>query len=250
MYPGPPSPPAPQLRPNRVAAGLIWPVAAALAVVATFFDLYHSRSGPVDYSPGFWKQVTTTGSRDVPGGHVPYGVTVVVAAAVVLVAALLVFISRQRRVGMVVGTFGTGMLVAEAVHWTVILLTNPPGSTVIASRLGFWLLIAAAVVGLVALVFAAAERGRPVGPTGYGPPRPQQPPRWEPPTPRYGVPAQQPAQQPPGQPQASQPIQAPQSSQPPPASQSAEADRTVSTNQPTPSAEPTADPDAGQQKSD
>jgi hypothetical protein len=245
MYPGPPPPPVSKLRPNRIAAGLIWPVAAVLAVVATFFDLYHSRSGPVEYSPGFWKQVTTTGSREVPSGHVPYGVTVVVGAAVLLVAALLVFIAR-RRVGMVVGTFGTGMLVAEAGHWTVILMTNPPGSTVIAAQLGFWLLTAAAVVGLVALVFAAVERGRPVRPMGYGPPRPPQPPRWEPPTPRYGVPAQQS----PGQPQAPQHTQAPQPSQPPPASQPAEPDPTVSINQPTPPAESSANPDADQQKAD
>jgi hypothetical protein len=242
MYPGPPSPPAHTPRPNRLAAGLAWLVSAVLAVVATFFDIYHSRSGPVEYSPGFWQQVTTSGPRTVPSGQVPYGLTVVVGAAVVLAAALLVFLSR-RRTGLVVGTFGTGMLVAEAGHWTVILMVNPPGSAVIASRLGFWLLTAAAVVAVVALVFAAVERaGPPMRPMGYGPPPRQQQPRWEPPTPRYGVPAQQ---QPPGH-QQHAPVHAPPPSQAPQASQPAEPDRTVSTSQP----EPQADPEAGQQKSD
>jgi hypothetical protein len=241
MHPGPPSPPAHKLRPNRLAAGLIWLVSAVLAVVATFFDIYHSRTALVEYSPGFWQQVTTSGRRTVPGGHVPYGLTVVVGAAVVLAAALLVFLAR-RRTGLVVGTFGTGMLVAEAGHWAVILMMIPPGSTVIAARLGFWLLTAAAVVAVVALVFAAVERaGPPVRPMGYGPPPRQQQPRWEPPTPRYGVPAQQPPAQ-----QQHAPVQAPPPSRAPQASRPAEPDRMDSTSQP----EPPADPEAGQQKSD
>jgi hypothetical protein len=188
MYPEPPSPPAPKPRPNRLVAGLCWLVAGVAANAATLFDVYRGRSDEVERFVSLWRQWVMDGNLEMSGRQVWHGVNVLMGGAAVLVAGLLMFMSRQRWAGVVVGTFGTGMLVAFAVQW-LIVVSSPPTSWAYTPRLGFWLLVAAAVVALVALVFSVAERVQPAWRVSYV--QPQQP-RWEPPTPRYGVPAHQP----------------------------------------------------------
>lgn len=199
MRPGPPPPPqpfpVPPRRPKRpvtrLVAGLLWLVAGALAGGATVFDLYLVRQPRgIEQVTGFWSQSVTSNGRVIPGGQVLYGVSLVLGAALVLVGALLALASRQRWPGVVVGAFGAGALLDDTVRWVIVFVSSRPAEVVLSPRLGFWLAAAAAVVAVVGLVVALA----PVRPAGYPPqpPPPPQPPRWEPQTPRFGIPVQQP----------------------------------------------------------
>jgi outer membrane biosynthesis protein TonB len=220
--PRPPYPPPPPPRPpkpaSRLVAGVLWLIAAGTAGGATFADLYHASLGRnTTVIVGFWHQVAIQNGREIPNGTVDYGVAVIVAAVVLLLAVLLVFTSARRWLSAVPGIFGTGMLFALSLNWILIVLSAPAGSGV-SLQLGMWLLFGATLIALVGLVVALAERVRPFQPRPYmpGPPPPPPPPRrWEPETPRYGVPVQQP---PPPQPapEPPTPSEAPAAEQPKP----------------------------------
>jgi hypothetical protein len=215
------------MRANRLVAGLGWLVAGVAGVVAEFCDIYVAHSGPVELTATFWEQTVTSGGRTLPGAEIAHGVNLLIGAVLALVGGILLCLPRLGRTGAVAGAFGTGALVAVDVQWLVIVGSTQPSS--FEPQVGFWLLVAAAVVGLVGLVASPVERTRPAG----------QPPRWEPPTPRFGVPAQGSPAQPypprPGQPphagQFAPPFHPTQPAQPAPP---ARAERSAPAEPPTP----------------
>lgn len=198
--PSAPHPPMPPVRPKRPASrlvgGLLWLVAAGVAVGGTFSDLF-SRTTPSGQSTaaiGFWEQTLTTGQRTQEGPSVYYGVPVVAAAAFLVVAFLVALFTVRRWAAIVAGTFGTAMLLTAALHWFLVMAVDQPGDGGYSIELGLWLVTGATLVALVGLVVALAERAIPVFRPMYAPPPPPPPPppRWEPQTPRYGIPIQQP----------------------------------------------------------
>jgi hypothetical protein len=199
MRPGPPPPPqpfpVPPRRPkppvSRLVAGLLWLVAGITAGVSTLFDIYLVSQPPrIEQRLGFWGQTVTSSGREIPSAQVLHGVSLVLGAVVVLLGGLLVLVSRRRWAGVVVGTFGAGALLSNAVYLTMGVVASRPNEVTFSLRLGFWLMAASAVVAVVALVVVLA----PVRPVMYPPqpPPPPPPPRWEPQTPRFGIPVQQP----------------------------------------------------------
>lgn len=198
------SAPPPVKRPaSRLTAGLLWLVAAGLGVGATFTDILIQDFGEgSSFRTGFWTQGPIQDGREQESQAAYYGVEIVVAAAFLLLALLLVLLSQRRWAPVVAGTFGTGMYTASALTWTV---TLPSAAGEPQPQLGLWLFVGAAVIALIGLGVALAERARPVmqppprfmpppGPPAYPmrPPQPPPPPRVEPETPKYGVPVQQP----------------------------------------------------------
>jgi hypothetical protein len=181
---------------------LAWLVAGGIVIAATFFDIYRLRNSSAEFLQSFWYQRFINGGEGLRTAQAWFGVNVFVGVAAILAAALLMFVSRQRRGVMVTASFGIGMLFADVLRWSLFFLPTPLDQTR-SPELGFWLLVVAVVVSLVALVFALGARVQPAAPVGY-PPSPQ-PPRWEPQTPRYGVPVQQPPSQPRPPAQAAQP---------------------------------------------
>jgi hypothetical protein len=202
--------------------------AAALAVGATFLDLYVQEiegASNTQFIDGFWKIRTLVDGNEVSSGSLLLGVSVIVAAAVLVLAVLFAFVSTRRWLVVVTGAFGTGMLLNDALGWVLSVASGD--SQVVTLKLGFWLVVAAGVAALAGLAIALAERTRPVQLRPYAPPPPPPPPRWEPQTPRYGIPVQQP--EPPAQ-------------QPEPTTHLDQPDRTVSISQPKATPEPDPDP--------
>ncbi|CAM3500251.1 hypothetical protein KIPE111705_11370 [Kibdelosporangium persicum] len=213
--------PPPVKRPvSRLTAGLLWLVAAGLGVGATFGDILVQDFGEgSSFRTGFWTQGPIQDGRQVEDQAAYYGVEIVIAAAFLLLAFLLVLLSRRRWAPVVAGTFGSGMYLASALTWTV---TLPSAAGEPSPKLGLWLFIGAAVLALIGLGVALAERARPMQhqqqsrfmpppPRPMRPPQPPPPPRWEPETPKYGVPVQQPdaPRQPESRPQSESPLDAP-----------------------------------------
>jgi hypothetical protein len=231
--PRPPYPPQPQYAPPRpkrptlrLVAAVFWVAAAALAVGATFLDFYEQALAGdthAQFNSSFWKIRTIYDGNELSSSSVLLGVTVIIAAVVLVVAALFAFVSMRRWLAVVTGALGTGMLLNESLGW-VLFAANGEGVTL---KLGWWLLVAAAVAALAGFAIALAERTRPVQLRPYAPPPPPPPPRWEPQTPRYGIPVQQP--EPPAQ-------------QPEPTTHLDQPDRTVSISQPKPTTAPDPDP--------
>lgn len=182
MYPGGPSPahfPPPsavtgRTRPAaRVAAGLLWAFAAVLALGAQFGAIHTrhlaSSDGDDRMITGFW-QVRTTFNGSETSTLALGGVTVLIATVVLVVASLLVFVTRQRWGAAVVGALGAGMVLNQAVS-NVVFVLAVPGLESVGS--GWWLIIGAATVALAALTVALTERpDRPAGPYPVGAPFP------------------------------------------------------------------------------
>ncbi|MCE7001275.1 hypothetical protein LWC34_00230 [Kibdelosporangium philippinense] len=190
---------------SRLTAGLLWLVAAGLGVGATFSDILVQDFGQGSgFRTGFWTQGGIQNGREVEGQMAYYGIEIVVAAAFLLLAFLLVLLTQRRWAPAIAGTFGTGMYTASALTWIV---TLPSAAGEPEPQLGLWLFAGAAVVALIGLGVALAERARPMiqppprfmpppPPHAYPmrppqpPPPPPPPPRVEPATPKYGVPVQ------------------------------------------------------------
>lgn len=193
--------PPPVKRPvSRLTAGLLWLVAAGLGVGATFGDiLIQQFTEDAGFRTGFWTQASIQEGKEVDPQAAYYGVEIVVAAAFLLLAFVLVLTTQRRWAPVVAGTFGSGMFLASALTWTV---TLPSAAGEPSPQLGLWLFVGAAVIALIGLGVALAERARPMRqqprfmppppPQPMRPPQPPPPPRWEPETPKYGVPVQQP----------------------------------------------------------
>jgi hypothetical protein len=192
-YPPPFAPGRPARPAARVAAGLLWALAAAVAIGAQFGDIYRtrvtwSRSDQDQMITGFWQ------SRSIFDGqetiHPAFnGVSVIVAIAALAVASLLVFVTRRRWGAVVVGALGTGMMLDEVVSYATVGATNDESTSL---GPGWWLIIGAAVVAVAGFVVALTERGgHSVGPYSmtapFPPLQPPQPPQ-HPPT--YGPPPQ------------------------------------------------------------
>lgn len=202
--PQPPSAPYPPMQPPRpkrptarLVSGLLWLVAAGMAVGGTFTGIFSrtSPSGRATLTVGFWTQGLSSGDNSQDGPTLYYGVEVVAGAVFLVVAVLVALFTVRRWAGIVAGTFGTAMLLSAALHWFLLMAVEQEGGGGYTIELGLWLVTGATVVGLVALAIALAERAMPVLRPMYAParpPLPPPPPRWEPQTPRYGIPVQQP----------------------------------------------------------
>jgi hypothetical protein len=138
-------------------AGLSWLVAGVLAVAALFFDIFRTQPPGLEWVQGFWRQ---EGPGGVPTIDMLFGVTVIVGVVAVVAAALLVFVAGQRWADTAVGSFGMGVFVAADLHWFLVTVGPEQGEMTYSLQLGFWLLAAAAVVALGALIFSNAGRGQ------------------------------------------------------------------------------------------
>jgi hypothetical protein len=162
------------------------------AGAATIFDVYHVSQPPrIEQTTGFWSQSVTSGGREIPSPQILQGVSLVLGAVLVLLGGLLLLVSRRRWAGVVVGAFGAGALLNNAVYLTMAVVAVRPSQVTFSLKLGFWLMAASAVVAVVGLVVALVGNARPARPPVAYPPQPP-PPRWEPQTPRFGIPVQQP----------------------------------------------------------
>jgi hypothetical protein len=184
-YPYPPTPPRRPPRPaGHLAAGVFWLVAAGLAVGALFGDIdVQQATSSVQVYLGFWTQRVAGEGSNNSTASLLLGVTVIVGAVALAGAGLLAFASRRKWVPVVAGTLGTGLIVNEALGWAVRPLTPTLHISVL---LGWWLIVAAGLVAVIGFVISLVARPA----RRYAPPPPP-PQRWEPPTPRYGVPVQQ-----------------------------------------------------------
>jgi hypothetical protein len=204
---------------SRLVAGLLWLIAAGLAVGATFADIviYQFASDGSLFVVGFWRQygLTADGQENSPG-TIYYGASEVAGAAFLLLATLLVFLSARRWAAAVAGALGAGMLVTAALTWFLTALSQQANTTMYIQS-GLWVLAAATGVALLALLVSLFEREKseppqsaeftlpPLPPVAPPPPPaqppPAQPPRWdpdawEPETPKYGVAAPEPPTRP------------------------------------------------------
>jgi hypothetical protein len=195
------TPQRPKRPASRLVAGLLWLVAAGLAVGATFANIviYQFANGGSLFVVGFWRQygLTADGQENTPG-TIYYGASQVAGAAFLLLATLLVFLSVRRWAAVVAGALGTGMLVTSALTWFLTALSEQANTTMYIQS-GLWLLASAVGVALLAFLVSLLERGQPeqlqeqpeyLAPP-MTPPAPQVPeplpPMWEPETPKYGV---------------------------------------------------------------
>jgi hypothetical protein len=173
---------------NRRQLGVLLLVAsAAMAVVGTFLPLHWVGSVYGDRAEarfGFtttsWRVTTGSAETDADAllGQSPqYGVPIVFAALLLVVAAALVFLPEHQRLaarytavggaGLLVGSvWTTGMVVLSAMSQKD--LSEQSGYTE-EVREGTWLLIAAAVVAVVGVVLIHSRRAepRPEGPMVY-----------------------------------------------------------------------------------
>jgi hypothetical protein len=166
-----------------LGAGLLL-LAGVTAVVATFLPLYWQGSDFGDSRLGFtttaWEVTTDTGSIDVDvmlGRSPQYGVPIVIAALLLVLAAALVLLpEHQRLVARYTAIGGTGLLVGSV--WTTGMVVAASVSTNPDSDLrnyrehvgaGTWVLVASAVVAVVGAVLVHARRVEPStgGPVVY-----------------------------------------------------------------------------------
>lgn len=205
---------------SRLVAGLLWLIAAGLSVGATFANIviYEFSGGASLFVVGFWRQygLTADGQENSPG-TIYYGASEVAGSAFLLLATLLVFLSARRWAAVVAGALGTGMLVTSALTWFLTALSEQANTTMYIQS-GLWVLASATGVALLAFLVSLLERGQPEhqpeqeqqpqyfappmtppAPQVPAPPPPPplsqplsqplaQPPRWEPETPKYGIP--------------------------------------------------------------
>jgi hypothetical protein len=210
---------------SRLVAGLLWLIAAGLSVGATFADIviYQFAGDASLFVVGFWRQygLTADGQENSPG-TIYYGASEVAGSAFLLLATLLVFLSARRWAAVIAGALGTGMLVTSVLTWFLTALSEQANTTMYIQS-GLWVLAAATGVALLAFLVSLLERERtaepeqsapftlpPLPPVAPPPPPPPplsqplpqplsqplsqqplsqlQPPRWEPETPKYGVP--------------------------------------------------------------
>nr|CEL17021.1 hypothetical protein [Kibdelosporangium sp. MJ126-NF4] len=192
------TPPRVQRSPLRLIAGLLWLVAAGLGVGSTFADVLH-RSYDQDFrlETGYWETRSAPAEAEATVQTTYYGIPVILAAVLMVLAFLVVLLTTRRWGAIVAGAFGTGVLLDSALTWYLGLATTGTAEddrSQTELKAGLILVTVAAVVALFALLLALLERTRPVyAPVPhYGPPpmRPLRPPppRWEPETPSYGVP--------------------------------------------------------------
>ena len=190
---------------SKLVAGLLWLVAAGTAVTATFSNIvFHvADDGESIVVVGFWRQYRLTLAGEDSPGSIYYGAAEVSAAALLLLAVLLTFLSTRRWAAVAAGGFGTGMLVTSTLTWSLTALSTQAGSTT-AIQPGLWTLAVATAVALAAFLVSLAGLGQP----GFAPsrelPDAQTPPsglptasqalqqaQWEAETPKYGIPVQQ-----------------------------------------------------------
>ncbi|WP_447003372.1 hypothetical protein ACRAKI_27355 [Saccharothrix isguenensis] len=164
---------------RRLLGVLLLVASAAAAVVGTFLPLYWTGSvfgdreeTRVGFTATSWRVTTGSAELDVDmvvGQSPQYGVPIVFAAVLLLVAAALVFLPEHQRLaarytavggaGLLVGSvWGTGVVVVTALSQE-----NPhaPRSYMVEVGEGTVLLIAAAVVAVVGAVLIHGQRAEP-----------------------------------------------------------------------------------------
>lgn len=209
--------------PQRLVAGLLWLVAAALGIASTFPVAFTRLLGDgYAVETGSWLTRTTGGSNGPVESSTVFGIPVVLAAVILVLAALVALLSARRVAALVAGAFGAGLLVDSVLGWYMGIITPDQDSIQSHIEVGAGLLLAtaAAVLALAGLALVLFERTRPnfapapyyppahqpVNPPTHPPMRPVPPPmpqqahqqpRSEPETPSYGVPVQQAPAEPP-----------------------------------------------------
>lgn len=180
--------PPPAAIPRRTA-GLLWAAAAALTVAATFVPFYRYTYGQADqkiyeYALSGWSwnlHVENTGARVDFGPPTLYGIPLTICAVVLTLAAVGAFAGLSVKS---IGLLATGLLVGAVSIVFVEALANSAaerGQITTETALGTWLLLGAAGLAVVGAVVGAVvvPRRRPEA----------WPPRVEPDTPRFGIPA-------------------------------------------------------------
>jgi GNAT superfamily N-acetyltransferase len=179
---------------SALAAGLFWLVAGALAIGATFAPLYrytitYQGQPAYGYAPSgwAWNIFGPTDSLDPGrlGTATPYGIPIVIAGIILLVAGALAF----RGASNLTGFLGTGLLVGAAGILAVENFSRAavprPESANWEVGLGTWLIVVAAIIAIVGAVFAASRIAQPRGWIAAPLPEPTQP-KAEPPEPPPG----------------------------------------------------------------
>jgi hypothetical protein len=161
---------------SRLVAGLLWLIAAGLAVGATFADIviYQFAADGSLFVVGFWRQygLTADGQENSPG-TIYYGASEVAGGAFLLLATLLVFLSARRWAAVVAGAMGAGMLVTSALTWFLTALSKQANTTMYIQS-GLWVLAGATGVALLAFLVSLFEREKSAPPQSADLPLPPQ----------------------------------------------------------------------------
>lgn len=192
MHPGGPPPPYPPpfaaagrpARPAvRIVAGMLWAVAAAFAVGAQFGLLYRQGNPPFEIW-FWWSRLIVFGERTGQDSPSLGGVGVLVATVVLVVAALLVFVTRRRQPAMIMGTFGAGMMLDRWIAYLTLVIELAGDRQLVKVGLGWWLLSIAALVAIAGFIVALTEQAsQPASPQPTWSPVPAPQPPWPPPHP-------------------------------------------------------------------
>jgi hypothetical protein len=184
--------PPPRRRGIGIVTGLIWLAAGGLVIGATFAPFYGltqalGEGHTFEYHLSGWSWGLRPDDQVKLDHPALYGIPLCMAGAVLVLAAILTLAGRNARVA---GVLGTGLLVgAVGMELADAVANSQRGTAEVRTpiELGTWLLIGAAVLALVGTVLALARKGSrtPQMATPY-------PARFEPETPRFGIPVQQP----------------------------------------------------------
>ena len=106
------APPRAKRAPQRLTAGLFWLAAAGLAL-GSMVPVAFTRSFGDGYriESAYWVTRTTSPSSGTVENTTLFGVPIVLAAVVLVVAALLAMLPARRWAAIVAGAFGAGILV-------------------------------------------------------------------------------------------------------------------------------------------
>lgn len=187
------APPAPAPgSPNtaRFVAGLLWLVAAGLAIGASFVPFYRfaqtlGGARKFEYAVSGWSwNLQVTGDFEVTlGPPTLYGIPLVIAAVTLLLATIVTFTRTSPKV---IGMLGTGLVVGAVSMEFVDAVANDARAhenLTTSFELGTWLLVGSAGLAIVGAMLALVRTTQ----------RPWQQPVWpphvEPDTPRFGFPA-------------------------------------------------------------
>jgi F0F1-type ATP synthase membrane subunit c/vacuolar-type H+-ATPase subunit K len=191
-FPTPHSPAAAVGGPNaaRAVAGFLWLVAAGLAVGASFVPFYRftqtlANDEKFEYAVSGWSwNLRVTGDIQVTLGPPSlYGIPLVLAGVVLLLATVVAFTRWSPRA---IGMLGTGLVIgAVSMEFVDAVANNGRARENLVTKfeLGTWLLLGSVALALIGTVLAFVRTT----------PKPQYqqmwPPRVEPDTPRFGFPA-------------------------------------------------------------